>query len=243
MMICPNCHARVGAPYKYCPLCQNELYEEFPEEEEVLTEEVREDAQEPEETEPKKSAPYYPRVKHLRILSLVDKIQMFVAAAACIISLALDFMFGIHGEVHWSYLVCMWCFIAELIIKPSLTARIKPSSFMTYWTILISIGLLINGWYLDFLPVLVNYTLPILLLSVITANAILSIIFRKGESLVYVVCNALIGIIPPVVLKLVYGDIPLMWEICLLESVVSIVGFLIFFGGRIYTEFHRRLNL
>lgn len=254
-MICPNCHAHVSAPFRFCPLCQNELYEDqetlklLADEDTIahMKSDYSEGEEQPDEEAVLKKKPeeipYYPLSRGVKMMSLADKIQMFAIFAVCMLSLALDYQFGLHGAVHWSMLVFIWGAVAELIIRPVMHGVLRATSYMSHCAVIVAMGLFGTAWYLHFIPICLYYLIPSIILAVLCANTVFCIIQRKGEVLLYEIANAVVGIVVNLVMFLICGFVPLMWNICLLMCILSIVGFAIFFGGQVKSELHKRLNL
>ena len=229
MRYCPNCRAKVGTPYEICPICQNEMY---------LENEVSNT--QPEDTE---QFPYYPSRGEIRQLSLADKVTLFVIVVICLVCLALDFRFGLKSQLHWSLIVCLWGICLESILRPVLMGRVKPTSYMTHVGFLMACALMLTSAYAGFWKLCMYYIVPILFLVMLLANTVFAIIDRKGDALVYALCNAALGIISVVIMSLFLNTVPLMWNICLLVGLISLIGFCIFMGNAVKTEVHKRLNL
>ena len=137
MQNCPHCHIEVGGNAQVCPLCQNPL------------------TGTPEESD-------YPEAKLLKRFSLFSKIALFLTLSAVVISLALDYLVGIHGQHHWSILVGVFC-LSGLLISSFLieTPKLSIPRFL-FQLLLLTIALsLFTDWFLDLQNFSLNYLIRI----------------------------------------------------------------------------------
>ncbi|MCI7557229.1 MAG: DUF6320 domain-containing protein, partial [Lachnospiraceae bacterium] len=103
--------------------------------------------------------------------------------------------------------------------------------------------LLITGRLLDFLYPIATYVAPYTIAALLLTNLILALIDKKGNALVYLLGNILMGMIPYVIYKLMKMTVPLSWTICLTVSVVVLLGICIFRGRSVKSELEKRLNM
>ena len=75
------------------------------------------------------------------------------------------------------------------------------------------------------------------------ANFVLAMVDKRGNAMVYLLTNVLIGILPCVVLLIRHKGVPITWIICMLISVILFVGAVIFKGRSVAGEIQKRLNV
>ena len=75
------------------------------------------------------------------------------------------------------------------------------------------------------------------------ANFVLAMIDKRGNAMVYLLTNLLIGILPYIVLSISHRTASITWIICMLISIILFVGAIIFKGRSVAGEIQRRLNV
>lgn len=236
MKYCPKCSIKVGGTLEYCPICQNQLHGEDTEMEkpELTKEEM--------ETGPK-DVPYFPECTALKVKSITYKIQLFVALTICIICLSIDLLFHASGKIHWSFIVVMWIVGFEIVLGPIFKRRSIPAYFITNVAILVSCIFAVTSYFAGNIRVCTHVLLPIVVLVTLVVNFILSLIDKKGNALVFALCNVLVGIIPNIVMLSLYQSAPVLWRVCFVVSLIFLVGLIIFKGRQVYNEIQKRLNI
>lgn len=255
MRYCPSCKAKVSYPFAYCPLCQNELYvkrkknelednldlDEFEEEfEEDTSENVNEDGV---QTDEKDELRYYPEIKSIRNISFADKLQQFLILIILVNCTFFDYVFGLHGKVHWSILCLIWGVCLEFNIRPIFKRRFVPASFTTRMAIMVSISFLLTAGYMGFMRLCVDWIIPIIILVTLCLNAIYFIVGKSGEQVVYALCVLFLGIVPELIMFLIFHEVAIMWKVCLITCITSFLGMVFFMGAKVNTEIHKQLNL
>lgn len=220
MNICPKCRINVGGKFHYCPLCQNELQGE-------------------------ESDYYFPAVRYLRKKSFWYKIQLFVSLALMIISLFLDFMFGLHGRIHWSVIAASTVVICQYVMKRLIR---KQSANICYYIFNIGIAaslvLFVFSYYLDFLDFSVSYIYPSLLISLAGVMFAFALTDKSGNVMVYLLSAiAMCVLISIIVLVFAEPHFRLLWQICLMMTSVVLTGTLIFKGSKALNELYKRLHM
>lgn len=217
MKECLNCQIKVGGNGDICPICQNTLVGE--------------------------GTPYnWPAESKLRQQAFWYKLQLFILLALSAIGIILDFMLHLYGDKHWSILVAMWVVVGELVFDHYLHRSIILANILTMCTVYIAILLYITGWYLGFRTTVVYLVIPIMVSALMVLNLILAFIEKKGNSMVYLLMNILVGLVVSVVLYILQRE-AIAWTICLMISVVTFIGVAVFFGRRMLLEIEKRMNI
>lgn len=218
MKKCMNCNINVGGDAEQCPLCQNGLIGE-------ATENV------------------WPHMGKLRIRSLFYKIQLFLVLGSSAVVLALDFLLSVNEVKHWSLIYALWGVSIELLIRHFLKKSIVPAAIITETSIHITVLLGITGWYLDFISPVLMYVVPGVITGLLVINLILALIDKRGNAMVYLLSNIVIGIVPYIVLMIIGIEIPVIWTVCLMVSVVTFIGISIFKGRTMINEIQKRMSI
>lgn len=235
MRYCQKCNIKVGGTWEYCPICQNQLYIEDEEQEEaVLT---------GESMDINTMHSYFPGCSSLKVKSIAYKIQLFIALTICVICLSIDLLFNANGNIHWSYIVVMWIVGLEIVLGPILKRRSIPAYFITNVAILVSCIFAVTSYFIGDIRICTHLQLPIVVLVTLVVNFVLSLIDKKGNALVFALCNVLVGIIPNIVMLSIYQSAPILWRVCLVVSVIFLIGLIIFKGRQVYNEIQKRLNI
>ena len=224
MKYCPKCQANVGAPFEYCPICQNELH--------AIS-----------ESKESNELAWYPGCRSLKKMSLVYKIQLFVFLSICVICLALDYLYKLHGEIHWSLIVVLWIMGIEIVIGPLLKRKRVPAYFLTMVAILITCIFAITAYFIGDMKVCTHIQIPIIVLVTLAVNFVFSLTDKSGNALVFALCNVLVGIIPNMVMLSRYRETPVLWSVCLIVSIILLLALIIFKGKQVYNEIEKRLNI
>lgn len=220
MKMCPSCHLKVGGQADVCPICQNDL-----------------DGEENQEL-------YWPMAGNLKAKSILYKIQLFVVLVAVVVCLGLDFMIDLHGKLHWSLLVALWGLgseytVARLFMKNVIIPKVITIGLVTY-----TILLLITSWYVGIIDYTVEIIIPIIVLAALVANFVLALVDKSENALVYLICSILAGLVPYLGLLIKRrGHAPVLWSVCIMVSLVTVIGIAVFKGGKMLTELRKRTNI
>ncbi len=224
MKTCPHCHIRVGGPGLYCPLCHTPLAGEGAE-----------------------PAYFPPTPPPGRRMPLVMKIAVFLQLAACVVCLAVDFLIQEPGggRLHWS-LVVVVCTAAALLLFRALLLGSHNAPKLLFQ---ILVGAALVSWFTDrFLGlggVSGLYIIPILCSVTLVLNFIFAFINRRftENGLVYLLLNIAVGVTPYIARTAMRARTPLAWVICLMVSVVTFLGLVVFKGRDLRAELEKRLHL
>ena len=220
MKYCEKCKVSVEGERKRCPLCQRELRGLGGDEPETFP-----------------SVPTIYKSHHLFF-----RILIFASVVAGVVSTIVNVM---AGGVWWSLFVllgigCMWAILAVAVVK----RRNIPKNVLWQVVLLSLLGVLwdlLTGWR----GWSITYVIPILYTAAILAMAVSARVLglRLEDYLIYVVMDAVLGILP--LLFLIFGKLhtPLPSLICVGVSIIALAGLFLFEGERMRTELKRRLHL
>lgn len=220
MKKCVNCKIEVGGSVSVCPLCQSPL--------------IGED-----------SPDNWPAEDKLRKKAFAYKLQLFILLAIAAVSLVLDFMMDIDfsGLKHWSLILLAWIVVPEIVVRGFIKKSFVMAKVLSISILHITMLLVLTAWYYQFLHPTMYIVLPILLSVTLTANFVFALIDKNENAMVYLLANILGGIIPYAVLLLSHRRRPLPWSICLMISVVTFIGIVIFKGRSVWLEVQKRMNI
>lgn len=219
MNICPKCHIKVGVMDDICPICQNGLEGE------------------------ESGIAHWPIAQDLKKKSILLKIQLLVVLVSVVICLGLDFLMDIYKVLHWSLIVALWGISAELVLYRIIKRSFIVPKVIGNTTITAVVLLLITAWYAGFWNLAVFYIIPCIVLAALIFNFILALIDKTENAMVYLLCSVLGGSIPVIGLIIRDGKAPVLWSICIMASVVSVIGIAVFKGGKMLQEIRKRTNI
>ncbi|MBE5912379.1 DUF6320 domain-containing protein [Pseudobutyrivibrio sp.] len=222
MKNCPYCKIDVGGDLKKCPFCQSKL---------VGTPEDK----------------YFPTQTILKFQSFFYKVQLFIVWIIIISALGLDFLFGLplgpFDDFHWSLLVLMWLFAFEFGIIRLFKRGMSPSRILSISVVVVMAMIFITAYYTGFLKLYVYWIMPNVVMATMVANFALCMIDKSGNSMVYLLTNVLMGIIPYIAFYAWKKESPVEWIVSLLVGFILFVGAIIFKGREVVSEIQRRLNV
>lgn len=222
MKTCPHCHIQVGGSAQYCPLCQNSL---------VGT------------PEPDR----YPRVVPLaRQASLFYRIVAFVLLGAAVICSVIDYIMTEGKHMHWSLLVLIGAVGVLLLLRALLRQGRNAPKLL--FQILIGTSLIVTfaDYYAGWNGIAIDAIVPILCSVTLVLNFIFAFVNRRftENGLVYLLLNIVVGVVPYIGLTLRHSvRPPLPWVICLIISMITFLGLVIFKGRSLLAEFEKRLHM
>lgn len=220
MKTCPNCKIRVGGSPEYCPLCQSQLLGEG-------------------------ESARYPHVEpELRRYSLAYKIIAFVLLTITIICMAVDFLV-LDSAMHWSLPVLIGVAGTLILLRTLMKRRRNAPKLLFQTLILVSAVLLlcdvVTGWH----RFSIDLIIPVMCTVALVLNFIFAFVNRRftENSLVYLLLNIVIGVLPYVVLLISPSHTPGLWLICLIVSIITFLGLAIFKARDLWAELQKRLHL
>lgn len=221
MKYCEKCKANVVGTATYCPLCQNKL---------VITE-IKDD----------EIFPVLPPTKDR--YSLLFKVLTFFSLTVSILSITLNFLQPREG--WWSILVvgtlgCVWLSVVVAIIKHRNILK-----YLLYQILIILLFTIFVDYRIGWYGWSITYVLPIIFTGAMIVMYSLSKILKleTGDYMIYLLLDALFGIIPIIFIgsDVVQTDLPSM--ICIIVSIVSVTALIVFEGRNMYNELKRRLHV
>ena len=212
MKICPYCNITVGGDTEECPLCQNEL-------------------------EGNVNERHWPVLKSLKKNTIFYKVELFIVLSAAFLAVIWDLLIdGIPG-FQWAHVLVLWLLIGQLVFSKSVKSVHNISGLVTRSVLWACVILLLTSiWYPMFFLVI-----PILLTGMLVFNFIITLLDRRGVSMVYFLGSVLLGILSFVILFLLGRGYALTWLICFITSIISFIGIAVFKGRMIIAELQKRL--
>ncbi len=220
MKTCKHCNVNIGGNLKHCPLCQSPLKGED-------------------------DLPFWPAQKSLQKASILLKILVFLAVSAVIVCYFLDYRLLTVAHPHFSHPV----FVYVVIGLPATILYIKSHNSVPrvlLRSMLISSVLIIyTGYFLGKLQLVSDYIIPIIFLGTLIANFVFCFIDAgfTEDSMLCIFCNIVIGIIPNIAMMVRRGDIPLLWNVTFLLSIITLLGIIVFKGRVLVIELQKRFNM
>lgn len=227
MNTCPHCHIRVGGDSTYCPLCQNRL---------------------PGPAEAAYFPATAPRIHHA---SLLYEIIAFLLSAVVVVAGAFDFLLlDDTPHRHFSLLLAVWFLAALRVLRSVLRRRYNGPRQIFNLLLLVSALLVFTDWFNGYTGYSLDLVVPILCCVALGCNFVFAFLRSRftANALVYLLMNIGIGLLPYILLflrldggKLDAHSIP--WVICLILSIITFLGLVIFRGRALKSEIEKRLHL
>lgn len=214
MKICPYCKITVGGDTEECPLCQNEL-------------------------EGNLNERHWPVIRRLKRTPKIYNLVLFLVLSAAFLSVVWDLLLdGIPG-FQFAHVVVIWLLAGLFVFSKSVKSIHNLSGIVTRAVLWSAVILLITSiWYPVFFPVI-----PILLTGILVFNFIITMLDRRGVSMVYFLGSVLIGIISFILVLVVRRETALPWLICFITAIISFIGIAVFKGRMIFVEVRKRFFL
>ena len=222
MRHCPYCKVGIKGDLVKCPLCQSKLTGEG-------------------------EAPCYPTFEAQKKRSFLYKMQLALVWCLLIVGIGLDLMVGLRlpgfPDLHWSLLLAMWLIGFEFGIMRQFKPNTGSAGKVTM-LVLITIAMwCVTAYFFGFMKVTIDLVVPIALAATITANFVLALIDKNGNTMSYLLSGLVMGVVPGIIVFFVSSKMPLAWAICLMISVVLFAGAVIFKGRDVGAELQRRFHL
>jgi hypothetical protein len=219
MKICPKCGIRVGGHQDFCPLCQGELVGEA-------------------------SPSVFPAVEPAhRRGSLAYRIVAFCLLAVSVICVTVDMLSG--KTFHWSLMVVLCTAVILIILRLAMVKRLNLPRLLFQLLLAVSGVVLFCDWFTGWRGFSMDLVVPTLCTITLIFNFILA--FSKKHfaenSLIYLLMNIGIGVLPYLLLFLRADVHPAAWVVCLVVSILTFLGLVVFKGRELLTEFQKRLHL
>lgn len=220
MKKCVNCEIEIGGNNKACPLCQNPISGEA-------------------------GPDNWPGADGLKKKAFAYKLQLFIILALVVIACGLDFLLEIDFGImkHWSLIFAAWAILGELVVRILIRKRIVIAKILSIGALYLASLTVLTGWYYGFLRPTLYIALPILLSVTLIANLVFSLLDTTENAMVYLLANILGGVIPYIVLVVSHRVRTIAWSICLMISVVTFIGIVVFKGRKVWLEIQKRMNI
>ena len=222
MKTCPYCNISVGGDTRKCPLCQSKL-------------------------SGVSEGEYFPKQTMLHRRSFLYKLQLFIVWIVVIAALGVDFLMGVRippsSDVHYSLILSLWLIAFEFAIMRQFRKGTGSSRRVTMMVIIILGLLTVTSYYYGFFRLTTDWIAPSAITGMMIANFVLAMVDKRGNAMVYLLTNLLIGILPYIVLSISHRTAYITWTICMLISIILFVGAIIFKGRTVAGEIQRRLNV
>ena len=228
MKTCPHCHIQVGGDTGYCPLCQNRLSGPVGE-------------------------PHFPATApRIHRASLLYKIVAFVLSALIVVAGAFDFLLMEDTpHRHFSILMAVWAVAVLRVVRAVLRRRFNGPRQIFNLLLLVSALLVFTDWFNGYTGYSLDLVVPILCCVALVCNFIFAFLRSRftANALVYLLMNIGIGVLPYILLffridysgRLDAHSLP--WVICLIISVITFLGLVIFRGRALKNEIVKRLHM
>jgi hypothetical protein len=203
-----------------CPLCQSQLSNEFGSQE---------------------SFPEIPIV--YKQFNLFFRVMIFISVILAITTVSINLLLPDTGK--WSIFIitaiaCIWIILASAINK----RKNIPKNLISQ-TVLISIISVAWDYFTGWKNWSIDYVIPLLCISIMIALGILTYVLKWGIAniAIYIVIDAVFGIIPIIFYILDLLTIHVVSIICISGSIISIAAIIVFRGEILLIELKRRLHL
>lgn len=224
MKTCVHCKIQVGGGKELCPLCQSPLNADVNDE--------NEDS-------------YWPEAKKLKKQPMPVKILLFITFSALVICFAADFLFAEDTHRHWSVPVMVSTLIILVMVRHFVRIHKSVPKILFQSMLALSALSMYIGWYLGFYRISIDFVVPALCCVTLVLNFIFSLIDVgfASNSLVYILCNIILGVFPYVVFWLYQGKVPKAWTATWVLSIITLIGLAVFKGKAVVTEMQKRLHM
>ncbi|MBO7451312.1 MAG: hypothetical protein J6U54_13190 [Clostridiales bacterium] len=222
MRSCPYCKVGIEGDLAKCPLCQSKLS--------GTSEES-----------------CYPKFEAQKKKSLYYKMQLAIVWGLLIVGIGLDFLVRLRipgfPDLHWSLLWAMWLIGFEFGIMRQFKPGTGSAGKVTMMVLITIVMWCVTAYFFGLMKVTIELAVPAVLAATITANFVLALIDKNGNTMLYLISGFFMGIVPSIICFFVSDKMPLAWVICLMVSVILFVASVIFKGRAVADEFQRRFHL
>lgn len=221
MKYCNKCKTHITGSLTYCPLCQSELV--------VIDEKVEE---------------FYPIAYESDTTNhMILKIFAFISVVVSILSIFMNSI--LPTKIWWSLIVvatfvCLWISLSIAISKHKNILK-----YLLHQSIIISLFSMFLDYFTGSYGWSINFVIPVIFTLAMIVMYILSKILRlqAGEYMIYLLLDALFGIIPILFLVTDRVKYTVPSFICILVSLISVTALIIFEGRAMMSELKRRLHI
>ncbi|MCR5804278.1 MAG: hypothetical protein K6G47_08435 [Clostridia bacterium] len=222
MRSCPYCKVGIEGDLAKCPLCQSKLS--------GTSEES-----------------CYPKFEAQKKKSLYYKMQLAIVWGLLIVGIGLDLLVRLRlpgfPDLHWSLILAMWLIGFEFGIMRQFKPGTGSAGKVTMMVLITIVMWCVTAYFFGLMKVTIELAVPAVLAATITANFVLALIDKNGNTMLYLISGFFMGIVPSIICFFVSDKMPLAWVICLMVSVILFVASVIFKGRAVADEFQRRFHL
>ena len=179
------------------------------------------------------------------------KIIAFLLSAVVVVAGAFDFLLlDDTPHRHFSLLLAVWFLAALRVLRSVLRRRYNGPRQIFNLLLLVSALLVFTDWFNGYTGYSLDLVVPILCCVALGCNFVFAFLRSRftANALVYLLMNIGIGLLPYILLflrldggKLDAHSIP--WVICLILSIITFLGLVIFRGRALKSEIEKRLHL
>ena len=101
----------------------------------------------------------------------------------------------------------------------------------------------VTAYFFGLMKITFDLVIPVALAATVTANFVLALIDKNGNTMSYLLSGLFMGIVPGVICYFVSSKMPIAWAVCLMVSVILFAGAVIFRGRAVAAEIQRRFHL
>jgi len=218
MKMCPHCKVNIEGEGNLCPLCQNELRGEG-------------------------TLNKWPYAEKLKKQSIIYKIQLFILVSIAIVAAGLDFMFDLHGRIHWSLLVVGFVLVIQLLIRKLYKTYCIIPRLVTLAAAYFIVLLMAASLYIGIWDYCIYGVVPIILSSALVINFIFTLFDKSGNAMVYLLITLFVNIVFYWIVLSATQTKHMIWSISLLISAIGMLAIFIFKGRKTVGEIQKRLSV
>lgn len=221
MSVCEKCKVNIIGDRKYCPLCQSEL-------------------KGVEDTD----GDVFPIIFHVQHkYHLLLRVLAFLSMIVSVLSIFFNVIF--FKGTWWSIfviatIVCAWISLVITIYKGKNILK-----NLLYQSIIISLFAIFLDYFIQWKAWSISFVIPIVFtLAMIVMYTLSKILhLHVGDYMIYLLLDALFGIIPIIFIATSMIQIRIPSFICIITSIISVSALIIFEGQTMYNELKRRLHI
>ena len=222
MRRCPYCKVGIEGDLAKCPLCQSKLTGSAEE-------------------------PCYPKFEKKKKQSLYYKLQLAIVWGLLIVGIGLDFLVGLRlpgfPNLHWSLISAMWLIGFEFGIMRQFKPGTGSAGKVTMMVLITIVMWCVTAYFFGLMKITLEMVVPIVLAATVTANFVLALLDKNGNTMSYLLSAMLMGIVPGVISFFASEKMPIAWAVCLMVSIILFVGAVIFRGRAVAAELQRRFHI
>ncbi len=223
MKTCSHCNVEILTPRTRCPLCAGPLAER-------------------EGGGPLREA--YPPIPMLyKRFNLLFRIMIFASVAVGLICLFINSLLPVGG--WWSLLVLLGIGYMWIVILYGVKRIHRVGRLVLYQLVVLSVASVAIDWLYGPRGWAIDYVVPALCVFAMIALSVISVVSHPGigEIGIYVVVNALLGIVPLIFALTGLADVRWPSLACALLSFLLFAGLFILGGGDIWQEMKKRFHV